>query len=88
MFLLRLSPILPFGTTNILLATSGVRVSIFLLGTVLGIVPRIGVIFFAAAGANQLDFKRKESWWLLAAGIAATMICIAVMALIRQAGAG
>ncbi|CAN5418469.1 hypothetical protein BH09PLA1_BH09PLA1_23860 [soil metagenome] len=83
-FLLRLSPILPFGTTNILLATAGVRIPVYLLGTIVGIVPRIGVIFFAAAGANQLDLKRKESWWLLAAGIAATIICIAVMAIIGK----
>jgi uncharacterized membrane protein YdjX (TVP38/TMEM64 family) len=83
-FLLRLSPILPFGTTNILLATSGVRLPIFLGGTILGMIPRIGVIFFAAAGANQLDFKSQSSWWMLAAGIAATIVCIAVMALIGK----
>src|SRR5206468_13112101 len=81
-FLLRLSPVLPFGTTNILLATSGVRLPIYLLGTVVGMIPRIGVIIVAAAGANQLDFKRKESWLILAAGIAATIVCIAAMALI------
>jgi uncharacterized membrane protein YdjX (TVP38/TMEM64 family) len=83
-FLLRLSPILPFGTTNILLAASGVRLPIYLLGTIVGMVPRIGAIVIAAAGANQLDFKRKESWWFLAAGIAATIVCIAVMAMIGK----
>lgn len=83
-FLLRLSPILPFGTTNILLATSGVRLPIYLVGTLVGMIPRIGAIFFAAAGANQLDFKRQQSWWILAAGIAATVVCIAAMAMIGK----
>jgi uncharacterized membrane protein YdjX (TVP38/TMEM64 family) len=83
-FLLRLSPILPFGTTNILLATSGVRLPVFVCGTLLGMIPRIGAIFFAAAGANQLDFKSQASWWILAAGIVATVACIAVMALMGK----
>ena len=83
-FLLRLSPILPFGTTNILLATSGVRFPIFLGGTLLGIIPRIGAIFIAAASANQLDFKQRQSWWILAAGIAATIACVAVMTIIGK----
>jgi uncharacterized membrane protein YdjX (TVP38/TMEM64 family) len=80
-FLLRLSPVLPFGTTNIVLATSGVRFATFLLGTLLGIIPRIGAIFIAAAGVDQLDFKRQQSWWMLAAGLAATIVCIAAMTL-------
>jgi uncharacterized membrane protein YdjX (TVP38/TMEM64 family) len=83
-FLLRLSPILPFGTTNILLATSGVRLPVYLLGTMVGMIPRIGAIIIAAAGANQLDFKRQQSWWILAAGIAATIACIAIMTIIGK----
>jgi uncharacterized membrane protein YdjX (TVP38/TMEM64 family) len=83
-FLLRISPILPFGTTNILLATSGVHFGTFVTGTILGIIPRIGAIFIAAAGAHQLDFKRQQSWWILAAGIAATILCVVIMTIIGK----
>ena len=83
-FLLRLSPVLPFGTTNILLATSGVRLRVYLLGTLLGMMPRTGLVTFAAAGAEQLDFTRQEGWWMLGAGIVATAICITVMALVGK----
>jgi len=83
-FLMRLSPVLPFGTTNVLLATSGVRLDIYILGTLLGLMPRTGLVALAAAGAERLDFSNAESWWLLAAGLAATGLCIIVMALIGK----
>ena len=83
-FLMRLSPVLPFGTTNVLLATSGVRLDIYMLGTLLGLMPRTGLVALAAAGAERLDFNSAESWWLLAGGLAATALCIFVMALIGK----
>jgi uncharacterized membrane protein YdjX (TVP38/TMEM64 family) len=83
-FLLRLSPILPFGTTNILLATTGVRLTTFVLGTIAGMIPRVSAIFIAAAGVDQLDFKRRQSWWILAAGIAATFVCLAFMTIVGK----
>jgi uncharacterized membrane protein YdjX (TVP38/TMEM64 family) len=83
-FLLRLSPVLPFGTTNVLLATTGVRLPLYVLGTLLGLMPRTGLVALAAAGAERLDFEMSESWWMLAAGLAATGICIATMAIIGK----
>src|SRR5687767_9742550 len=43
-FLLRLSPVLPFGTTNVLLATTGVPLWIYVTGTLAGLAPRIGLV--------------------------------------------
>ena len=83
-FLLRLSPVLPFGTTNALLATTGVRLPVFVVGTVLGLMPRTGLVALAAAGAERLDFRMEKSWYLLAGGLAATGLCILAMAIIGK----
>lgn len=78
-FLLRLSPVLPFGTTNVLLATTGVRVGVYMLGTLLGLIPRMGLVALAAAGAEQLDLDTGESRWLIGMGMGATALLIVVM---------
>ncbi|HEV2296131.1 MAG TPA: VTT domain-containing protein [Tepidisphaeraceae bacterium] len=83
-FLLRLSPVLPFGTTNVLMATTGVPLAIYFLGTLLGLAPRLGLVALAATGAENLDFDSAESWWALAAGLVATGICIVVLAVIGR----
>ena len=83
-FLLRLSPVLPFGTTNILMATTGVPLTIYFVGTLLGLMPRLGLVALAAAGAENLDFATAESWWMLAGGLGATVICIVVLAVIGR----
>ena len=83
-FLMRLSPVLPFGTTNIMMATCGVPMPIYIVGTLLGLIPRLALIALAAAGAEHLDFSRGESWWLLIGGLAATAVAIFVMAVMGK----
>ena len=83
-FLMRLSPVLPFGTTNVLMSTTGVPLNLYTFGTILGLLPRLGLISLAAAGADHLDLKHSSSWWMLAAGLAATGVCILVMAYIGK----
>jgi uncharacterized membrane protein YdjX (TVP38/TMEM64 family) len=83
-FLLRLSPVLPFGTTNVLMATTGVPLAIYFCGTVLGLAPRLGLVALAAAGADRLDFDSAKSWWMLAAGAVTTAICIVVFAVVGR----
>ncbi len=80
-FLLRLSPVLPFGTTNVLLATTGVPLRVYIPGTMLGLMPRVGLIALAAAGAEKLDFDRAQSWWVLAGAVVTTALCIAMLAI-------
>jgi uncharacterized membrane protein YdjX (TVP38/TMEM64 family) len=82
--LLRLAPVLPFGTTNVLLATSGVRTLPYLVGSLLGLMPRAGIVALAAAGAEKLDLRASQSWWMIAAGFIATGACIVVMAVIGR----
>lgn len=79
-FLLRLSPVLPFGTTNVLMATTGVPIPIYFAGTLLGLMPRMGLIAIAAAGADHLELDSAGSRWLLGGGLVATAICIVVLA--------
>lgn len=83
-FLMRLSPVLPFGTTNVLLATTGVPLGIYVFGTLLGLAPRTALVALAAAGAEQLDFDSADSYALLVGGIAATTLCIVAMVLIGR----
>jgi uncharacterized membrane protein YdjX (TVP38/TMEM64 family) len=83
-FLLRLSPVLPFGTTNVLMATTGVKLSLYVIGTMLGLAPRLGLVALAAAGAERLDFNTAESWYLLAGGLVATAVLILVLAILGR----
>ena len=83
-FLMRLSPVLPFGTTNVLMATTGVPLSIYVFGTILGLMPRMAIVALAAAGAENLDFQKGESWWVLGFGLLATGVCIVVIAMIGK----
>ena len=83
-FLMRLSPILPFGTTNVLLSTAGVRLNLYVIGTLLGLMPRTGLVALAAASAERLDFNTAEGGGMVIAGLGATGICIVLMALIGK----
>lgn len=83
-FLLRLSPVLPFGTTNVLLATAGVSFWVYLGGTALGLMPRMGLVALAAAGAGSLEGDSQWKWVQLGMGVLATGICIVVMIVIGQ----
>jgi uncharacterized membrane protein YdjX (TVP38/TMEM64 family) len=82
--LIRLSPILPYETTSVLLAVTGVEVRAFALGTVLGIAPRTAVVVLAASRAARLDFHQTHNWWYLAFGLAATVLAVAVIGVIAK----
>lgn len=82
--LLRLSPVLPFGTTNFLLATTGVRWSTYLVGTVVGLTPRAALVTFAAASTEQFDARADGSLPLFVTGLVATGVCIAVIAVVGR----
>jgi uncharacterized membrane protein YdjX (TVP38/TMEM64 family) len=59
--LLRLSPLLPYETTNVLLAMCGVRPLPYLVGTLIGVAPRTALIVLAASRAERLDFHAPEA---------------------------
>jgi len=79
-FLLRLSPLLPFSISNYLYGLTSVRLDSFVLGSWLGMLP--GSIAYVSAGAalNALtdinDGKPQVSKWLIALGVAATILVL------------
>lgn len=58
--LIRMVPIAPFSFVNVLAGASKLKLSDFLIGTVLGMAP--GIITMAALGAQIADFARNASW--------------------------
>jgi len=80
--LLRLAPIVPFGATNLLMASAGCRPVPFAVGTALGIFPRTAAIVFMAAEMRQLSFTQNKG--LLVASAVATVVVIAIISLIAK----
>ena len=84
--LLRLSPLLPFETTNVLLASCEVRRLPFLIGTMLGVTPRTAAAVFIASRAHHLDLRSPGASWLVIVGmIAAVAIVIFIGVVAKRA---
>lgn len=81
--LVRLSPVMPFAGTNVLLASAKVKLSEFLIGSTIGLAPRILLVVSAGAGLTKLssDYDKKE---LLILGISATIVTIVVLGRISK----
>jgi uncharacterized membrane protein YdjX (TVP38/TMEM64 family) len=77
--LLRLSPLLPFAATNLLLAAFGVRAKVFLPATMLGITPRVIAGALIGAGLAELDWSAASSPWLTVLAIVATVAAVVVI---------
>lgn len=77
--LLRLSPVVPYGSTNVLAAVFAVPAVPFILGTFIGLAPRAAAVVFIGAGLERLDSKTSVSPWLWGIGIAATLAALVVM---------
>jgi len=87
--LVRLSPVMPFAATNLLLAAVRTRPWVFLLGSVLGLAPRVVAVAVAGAGLGTLDLSRGGDVTLLIVGGVATLLALAIMGeLARRALAG
>lgn len=84
--LLRLPPQAPFAFTNFVMVSCGVAIGPFLLGSILGMIPRtLVVMIFAAAAAQtgaediQAFVREGPGWPVAAAGI---LLMLAVMSII------
>lgn len=77
--LVRLSPVMPFAGTNLLMAAARVRLAPFLVGSMLGIAPRVVVVAVAGAGLSSLDPSQGGSRGLLFVGVVATVAALAVV---------
>jgi uncharacterized membrane protein YdjX (TVP38/TMEM64 family) len=82
--LLRLSPLLPFETTNVLLASCEVRRLPFLIGTLIGVTPRTAAAVFIASRAHHLDFRSPGASWLLIVGMLATVAIVIFIGVVAK----
>ncbi|MFN3240986.1 MAG: TVP38/TMEM64 family protein [Planctomycetota bacterium] len=74
--LLRLSPLMPFAATNLLMAAFGVRSWAFLCATMIGIAPRSVGVALVGAQLSELDWKAGGSLWSTALAIVATVAVV------------
>lgn len=80
--LLRLSPVVPYGSTNVLASVFQVPMLPFVAGTLIGLTPRAAAMVLIGAGLERLgQFDRNAivSPWLFGAGLGATLAALIVM---------
>jgi uncharacterized membrane protein YdjX (TVP38/TMEM64 family) len=82
--LLRLSPLLPFETTNALLAMCGVRPLPYLIGTVLGIAPRTAAVVFFASSMHELTLQNAPDPMTIIVGVVVTIVGIVVLGIVAK----
>jgi uncharacterized membrane protein YdjX (TVP38/TMEM64 family) len=87
-FLIRLSPAMPFALTNFLMASARVPVKAFLIGTFFGMLPRSSAIVFVGAGLSELSFENNEDSSLLIFGIAATIVSAIIIGVFAKNALG
>ncbi len=78
-FLLRLSVVMPFAFTNFLLASARVPLGAYVVGTLVGMLPRSATVAFAGAGLAELDPNNEGDIIALAVGLTATLVSIYVI---------
>ncbi|MCP5024147.1 MAG: hypothetical protein GY930_20560 [bacterium] len=74
--LIRLSPALPFATTNLLMSTTGIRLLPFLIGSLIGMAPRVIAVVWIGSSLSELDLTQAADRRLLGLGILATAVVL------------
>jgi uncharacterized membrane protein YdjX (TVP38/TMEM64 family) len=83
-FLLRLSPAMPFALTNFLMASARVPLKSFIGGTFLGMLPRSSAVVFVGSGLSELTFNDPQEAWLIVFGIIATFVSIIFITIVAR----
>lgn len=83
-FLLRLSPAMPFALTNFLMASARVPLISFVIGTFFGMLPRSVAVVFVGSGLSELSLENPEEAWLFVFGVAATIFSIVLVTVISK----
>jgi uncharacterized membrane protein YdjX (TVP38/TMEM64 family) len=78
-FLLRLTPAMPFALTNFLMASARVPVKPFLVGTFFGMLPRSSAVVFVGSGLSDLNFNSPQDSTFVVIGIMATFISVIII---------
>lgn len=79
LMLIRLSPLMPFALTNLVLAAAKVRFVDFSSASFVGLAPRIVIVALAGSQLEKLDLKLSSDRWILALGIVATLASLSIV---------
>ncbi len=86
--LIRIPPNSPFALTNLVLASSGVKLLPYIIGTAIGMAPRTAIAVWLAAkgramGARDIqDLVENQPWWAVPAGLAMFVLMLGILGLI------
>ncbi len=83
-FLLRLSVIMPFALTNLLLAASRVNLRAYITGTALGHLPRAAAVAFVGSGLSELNLADTRDTKIFLAGVIATIASMIVIGILSR----
>lgn len=83
-FLLRLSPAMPFALTNFLMASARVPLKSYVAGTFFGMLPRSSAVVFVGSGLSELTFNDPQEAWLIVFGIVATIVSIIFITIVAR----
>jgi uncharacterized membrane protein YdjX (TVP38/TMEM64 family) len=76
--LVRLSPNSPFAVTNLAFAAAKVNFVAYILGTMIGIAPRTGIVAYLASRLAEPRFDTPK--WMMIGGILVTVIVLSIIA--------
>src|SRR5690606_31236102 len=77
--LLRLSPVMPFAATNLLMAALGVRARVFVIATSIGVAPRSIAVSIIGAGLSELDWQAGDNVWITVIAVLATVLMVVLV---------
>lgn len=83
-FLIRLSPAMPFALTNFMMSATGISFRTYLIGTLFGMLPRASAIVFVGSSLSELNFSQPQESWILIVGIIATILAVIVVGLVSK----
>ena len=84
--LIRLSPVVPFAATNLLMSTTGIRILPFLVGSLLGLVPRVIAVVWIGSSLTELDLSQAADRRLLVLGVLATFAVLWILRKVSKRG--
>ncbi len=82
--LIRLSPAMPFAVTNFMISAAGISFKTFILGTILGMLPRTSAIVFVGSSLSELNFSQPQESWVIILGIVATILAVIVVSIFSK----
>lgn len=77
--LLRLSPLMPFAASNLVFSACRTPLVSFLLGSAIGLAPRVILVALAGVGLSKLDLSQSKDQTIAIIGLIATVLAVALI---------